>query len=513
MFQQGLSGLNAASSSLNVIGNNIANASTVGFKGSQAQFSDMLANSLNGLQGRSAGTGVSVARIAQQFKEGDIQAADDPLSVAISGNGFYRMIDNGVVTYSRNGQFHEDETHTLVNGQDAQLTGWLADKAGNIQYGVTKPLTLDKSDVQPVATANVNFHLNLSSTEGIKGKPFDANDPDSYSGRSNVDVYDSLGGTHSMTTYYVKTGSNTWDVYASADNREVAAEGVAAAVNTDPGAIAARAAYQDAVKATPPDPQAISDAAAAYAQAAGAAMTTALAAANGTQAQLDQLAAAYDPSTGVGTQAGITPDQIDLKLADALSVPAVKVASLAFNSSGNLDPAATAALNGNQPLPVKITLPIFPDTGSNAPLVISTTFNQTTQYGSATVAQDPTADGNPAAALQNYEIDENGVIVGHYDYGITRAMGQIALANFASTDGLVPQGDNSWTASVASGPPIIGRPNEGSMGKLRSSAVEASNVDLTSELVDMITAQRVYQANAQTIKTEDSLLQTLVSLR
>jgi flagellar hook protein FlgE len=367
--------------------------------------------------------------------------------------------------------------------------------------------------VQPVATSNVNFHLNLSSTESIKGKPFDANDPSTYSGRSQVDVYDSLGGTHSMTTYYVKTGSNTWDVYASADNREVAAEGVAAAVTTDPAAAAARTAYQDAVKATPPDPQAISDAAAAYAQAAGAAMTTALAAANGTQAQLDQLAAAYDPATGVGTQIGITPDQIDQKLADALSVPAVKVASLAFNSSGNLDQAATAALNGNQPMPIKITLPVFPATGSSAPLVISTTFNQTTQYGSATVDQGATADGNPAAALQNYEIGADGVIIGHYEFGVTRAMGQIALANFASTDGLVPQGDNSWTASVDSGPPIIGRPNEGSMGKLRSSAVEASNVDLTSELVDMITAQRVYQANAQTIKTEDSLLQTLVSLR
>jgi flagellar hook protein FlgE len=513
MFQQGLSGLNAASRSLDTIGNNIANASTVGFKSSQVQFGDVLSNSLNGLQSRGPGSGVGVSRISQQFFQGSYAAVSDPLSVSINGAGFYRLVDNGVVSYSRNGQFHEDETHTLVNAQGAQLTGWLADKAGNIQYGAPRTLTLDKSDVAPVTTTSANFHANLSSKETVKGVPFDANNPDSYALRSGIDVYDSLGGTHQMATYYVKTGANTWDVYAAADNREVVAQQVASAVNTDPGAVAARAAYQDAIKATPPDPQAISDAAAAYAQAAGTAMSNALAAANATPEQLAKLAAVYDPATGVGTQGGMTPDQIDLKLADVVSVPAVKVGSLAFDRNGNLDATATTALNGNQPLPLSITLPVFPDTGSNAPLVIQTSFNQTTQYGSATVAQDPSQNGNPASAWQSYAIDDNGVIVGRYTNGVARAMGQIALATFASNDGLIPLGDNAWAESSSSGPAVIGQPNLGPTGKLRANSVEASNVDLTSELVNMITAQRVYQANAQTIKTEDSMLQTLVNLR
>src|SRR5450830_1015611 len=146
-FQQGLSGLNAASKSLDVIGNNIANASTVGFKASQAQFADLYANSLNGVSGNNAGIGVSVSKLAQQFTQGNIESSSNPLDVAINGGGFFRLVVNGAVEYSRNGQFHEDNTHTLVNAQGAQLTGYLANKQGVIQMGAPVPLTLDKSDL------------------------------------------------------------------------------------------------------------------------------------------------------------------------------------------------------------------------------------------------------------------------------------------------------------------------------------------------------------------------------
>jgi len=110
-------------------------------------------------------------------------------------------------------------------------------------------------------------------------------------------------------------------------------------------------------------------------------------------------------------------------------------------------------------------------------------------------------------------VDENGMIIGQYSNGGSRNLGQIAMANFASPDGLIPLGNNAWAESSASGSPQIGVPNSGGFGVLRSNSVESSNVDLTEELVNMITAQRVYQANAQTIKTEDSILQTLVNLR
>ena len=518
MFQQGLSGLNAASKSLSVIGNNIANASTVGFKSSEAQFADLYANSLNGVAGQNPGIGVMTSKIAQQFTQGNIETTNNPLDVSINGGGFFRMTVNGAVQYSRNGQFHDDNKHTLVNAQGAVLTGYLANTAGVIQLGAPVPLVLAKSDLKPVQTTEANYHLNLSSAEKVPEKnPFNANDPETYNKQTVLDVYDSLGTQHIMTTYYVKTDANVWDVYAAADNKEVISAGVAAAINSDAGVATARTAYNDAIRATPPDAATIAQAAKTYATAAYEVMRTAAstAPAQASPAQLQALQTAYtalDP-TNSGSITDLSPDEISAKLADAITVPAIKVGTLQFDRSGNLDPGAMALRTPPQTLPFQIQLPIFPDTGSLQPLTVATTFENTTQYGSATNDLGSVQNGYSAGSWQRLSIDENGIILGQYSNGKSRAMGQIAMANFASVDGLTPLGNNAWSESAASGQPMIGVPNAGSMGQLRSSSVETSNVDLTEELVNMITAQRVYQANAQTIKTEDSLLQTLVNLR
>ncbi|MRX07054.1 flagellar hook-basal body complex protein [Pseudoduganella sp. FT25W] len=518
MFQQGLSGLNAASKSLDVIGNNIANASTVGFKSSQAQFADLYANSLNGVSGNNAGIGVSVSKLAQQFTQGNIESSSNPLDVAINGGGFFRLVVNGAVEYSRNGQFHEDANHTLVNAQGAVLTGYLSNKAGVIQMGAPVPLTLDKSDLKPVETTTASFAMNLSSAEKVPATvPFDANDPTSYNTRSDTNVYDSLGTSHIMTTYYVKTDANTWDVYSSADGKEVVSAGVVASIAIDQTVTDARTAYNDAVRTTPPVASDIAAAAYNYASAAYNSMLTAASVppANASQDQLDALTAAFGALDPTGSQAitGMTPDDINAKLASALNVPAVKSGTLLFTKSGALDPEAMAQLPVPQTLPFQISLPIFPDTGAQQPMTIATSFDNITQYGSVTNPQPATQNGYSAGSWQRYSIDENGVILGQYSNGKSRPMGQIAMANFASVDGLTPLGNNAWAESSSSGPPVVGVPNAGSMGQLRSSAVETSNTDLTAELVNMITAQRVYQANSQTIKTEDSILQTLVNLR
>jgi flagellar hook protein FlgE len=518
MFQQGLSGLNAASKSLDVIGNNIANASTVGFKSSQAQFADLYANSLNGVSGNNPGIGVTTAKLAQQFTQGNIETSSNPLDVSINGGGFFREVVNGAVQYSRNGQFHEDNTHTLVNAQGAQLTGYLSNAAGVIQLGAPVPLTLDKSDLTPVQTTEANFQLNLSSAEKVPATiPFDAGDPTSYNKQTVLNVYDSLGTSHIMTSYYVKTDANTWDVYAAADNKEIVSASVAAAINSDQTVIDARTAYNNEVRATPPDPALIATAAATYATAAYTAMTTAASVppAAASQAQLDALTAAYtalDPTVS-GQITGMSPDEINSKLAAAITVPAVKVGTLLFTKSGALDEQAMALMTPAQTLPFQISLPIFPDTGAQEPMIVATTFDKTTQYGSVTNDLGSTQNGYSAGSWQRYAIDENGVILGQYSNGKSRPMGQIAMANFSSVDGLTPLGNNAWAESSSSGPPTVGVPNAGSMGSLRASSVETSNTDLTAELVNMITAQRVYQANAQTIKTEDSILQTLVNLR
>jgi flagellar hook protein FlgE len=436
--------------------------------------------------------------------------------VAINGGGFFRLVVNGAVEYSRNGQFHEDASHTLVNAQGAQLTGYLSNTAGVIQLGSPVPLTLDKSDLTPVETTTANFQLNLSSAEKVPAtQPFDANDPTSYNKQTVLNVYDSLGTAHIMTTYYVKTDANTWDVYAAADNKEIVSASVAASVNSDANVVQARLDYNTAVKAVPADVDAVAQAAGAYAAVAHDAMYAAAQAAGASDDQLAAIDAAYaaiDPGP-TGSVTGKTPDQINGLLAAAITVPAVKVGTLLFTKNGALDPQAMAQMNPPQTLPFQIQLPIFPDTGAQEPMTVATTFDKTTQYGSVTNDLGSTQNGYSAGSWQRYSIDENGVILGQYSNGKSRAMGQIAMANFASVDGLTPLGNNAWAESSTSGPPTIGVPNAGSMGSLRSSAVETSNTDLTAELVNMITAQRVYQANAQTIKTEDSILQTLVNLR
>ena len=503
-FQQGLSGLNSAAKSLDVIGNNIANASTVGFKGSQAHFADVYANSLNGAGGNQAGIGAKVSQIAQQFTQGNIEASANPLDIAINGGGFFRTEINGATQYSRNGQFSLDKEGYLVNAQSARLTGFTAGPTGAILAGSPVPLQINTADLRPVATTRVDTEINLdSSTIAPVTSPFNAADPTSYNKQTPIDVYDSLGNPHVMSTFYVKTSGGSWDVYSAVDGVEVTNQAVAAAAQADAPSVAARAAFQTA--ATTP-PGVTTAEAVAYAAAAGNAVAAAAAAAGATPAQV---AAIQTAATSAGTTVGISPDEIDGLIADAVNVPAVRTGYLRFDTNG----ALSAALMAPQTLPLTINLPIFPATGSQSVLSLDLNFANSTQYGAPTSEKKTTQDGYTAGSLQRFAAGADGIILGQYSNGQSHALGQIVLANFANPNGLSPLGNNAWAETSNSGIPLVGTPSSGSLGVLQSSAVENSNVDLTAELVNMITAQRVYQANAQTIKTQDSVLQTLVNLR
>ncbi|MCC7598078.1 flagellar hook protein FlgE [Janthinobacterium sp. FW305-129] len=513
-FQQGLSGLNGAAKSLDVIGNNIANSSTVGFKQSQAQFADIYANSLYGVGGNQAGIGVSVSQIAQQFNQGNLESSSNPLDIAINGGGFFRTSVNGAVQYSRNGQFQVDKSGFIVNAQLAQLTGYAADANGKIVAGAVVPLQIDQSDMKPQATTKVDTQVNLNSNTAMPTTvPFKLTDDTTYSKQFPVEVFDSLGNSHIMSNFYVKTGTNTWDVYSAVDGTEVTSMKVAAALQTDPASLAARAAYQAAATAVPLVPANVTTAAVAYGNAVGAAVSAAAAAAGATPAQLAAIAATYGSAVPNGINSSRTPDQIDAAIRAVTTVPAVKTGSLVFNTVGSLDRAAMLALTPPQTLPVTVNLPIFPATGANPTLSVQVDFSKSTQLGTATAEKKTEADGYKAGQLSQFIVGDDGVIQGQYNNGKTRALGQVVLSNFTNPNGLEPLGNNAWVESSASGKPITGEPKTGTLGNLRASAVEVSNVDLTAELVNMITAQRAYQANAQTIKTQDSVLQTLVNLR
>jgi flagellar hook protein FlgE len=506
-FQQGLSGLNGAAKALDVIGNNIANSSTVGFKGSQTEFADVYARSLNGAGATQAGIGVSVAAIAQQFTQGNIETTSNPLDIAINGGGFFRTEIAGTVQYTRNGQFSLDKNGYVVTPQGANVTGYGVAANGQILASTPSPLKISTADMKPVATTKVDTSINLDSRETAPTNfPFNANDATTYNKQVPVSVYDTLGNEHTMSMFYVKTGSGTWDVYAGADGTELTNVNVAKAGAADTTAQAARAAWTAATKASPQDPAAVAAALSAYAAAAGAAVSGAAGTAGATAATVTAIQTA---ATDAGSTVGYTPDQVDKDIAAAVSVPSIPIGTLKFDSNG----ALSAALMSPQTLPLAVSFPVYPATGAKETLSIKVGFNGSTQYGSDTSEKLTKQDGYKPGHLQRFSAAADGTLLGQYSNGETKPLGQIVLANFTNTGGLEPIGNNSWAETSASGTPLLGTAGTGSFGVLQSSATESSNVDLTAELVNMITAQRVYQANAQTIKTQDSVLQTLVNLR
>jgi len=177
--------------------------------------------------------------------------------------------------------------------------------------------------------------------------------------------------------------------------------------------------------------------------------------------------------------------------------------TLNFNTDGTLNTATS-------------TIPNLTLASPNNPALTFTAamnFDDVTQFGTSFAVNKLTQDGYRPGELTSLKIADNGVITGQYSNGQTRAAGQIALVNFRNSQGLVPTGNGSWQATYASGDPLRGEPGSGNFGALQSGALEDSNVDLTAELVNMMTAQRAYQANAQTIKTQDQVLSTLLNMR
>ncbi|MBF4991637.1 flagellar hook protein FlgE [Methylophilus sp. QUAN] len=401
-FSQGLSGLNAASKALEVIGNNVSNANTVGFKQSRAEFSDVFAASLSGAGTTQIGIGTKISDVAQQFTQGNITATNNTLDVAINGAGFFRLSNNGAVTYTRNGQFQMDKNGYIVTSDGKRLMGNSAD---NLNGSSPVEIQIDTSDLQPVASSKITGTLNLNSASANIDQtvtPFSSTDPTSYTNSTAITVYDNLGNSHNVQNYYVKTAANTWSVYTTVDGSDVT-----------------------------PTP---------------------------------------------------TP-------------------SMVFNAGGYDSTNSSVT-------PISFT----PTTGG-ATMNISFDYSKSTQYGSSFSVNKLSQDGYSSGRIASFTIGDDGIIQGRYTNGQSKDLGRVVLANFVNPNGLQSLGGNQWASTYESGDELIGAPGSSTLGVLQSSAVEDSNVDLTAELVNMITAQRIYQANAQTIKTQDQVMQTLVNLR
>ena len=510
-FQQGLSGLNGAAKSLDVIGNNIANSSTVGFKSSSTQFADVYASSLNGAGGITAGIGVRTAAIAQQFTQGNVEASNNPLDIAINGGGFFRIEQGGVVQYSRNGQFSLDREGFIVNAQGAKLTGYGIGSGGQIAPGVAVPLKIDSSDQPPKVTSKIEIQLQLDSRvdEPLK-EGFDPADSDTYNKQVPISVYDTLGNPHTLSTYYVRTDDKkTWNVYASKDGTEIGALRAIGVAQGDATATSTRAALDAANKAVPQVANDIKTAAEAYADATADALEAGnVIVAPDTVAPIsaENLAEIRAAAADVADAPGATVEQIDAAIAKAINMRPKPIGQLTFDTNG--------ALVGNlSARTFNPDIPIVPATGAKLNMPVSIDFTGTTQHGAPMAENFLSQDGFKPGSLQRFTTGADGTILGQYSNGQTKALGQVVLANFTNPNGLEPLGNNAWAESTDSGIALMGTPGTGGMGGLQASATESSNVDLTAELVNMIVAQRAYQANAQTIKTQDSVLQTLVNLR
>ncbi|MFP6557571.1 flagellar hook protein FlgE [Paraburkholderia sp. B3] len=408
-YQQGLSGLAAASNDLDVIGNNIANADTVGFKQSTAEFADVYANTLATSVNNQIGLGAALANVQQDFAQGTIDTTGQALDVAINGNGFYQMSNNGTLTYTRNGVFQLNSSGYITDSAGNELMGYAANSAGVINTAQTVPLQVPTTNIAPLATTSVSAQVNLDAQASAPTvTPFDPTNSSSYSYSTSITGYDSLGGTQTVNLYYVQSATGSAEVYA---------------VN------------------------------------------------NGT-------------TTDLGT--------------------------MTFNSSGTLSGTTTGgvatATSG------VFNLKINPTDGAATGQSIAIDVNGTTQYGSANGVNNLTQNGYASGTLSNFTIGTDGTITGNYSNGQTMALGQIVVANFNNPNGLVNLGGNQFQETAASGVAQVSTPGSTNHGTLTGGSVEESNVDLTNQLVDLITAQRNYQANAQTIKTQQTVDQTLLQM-
>ncbi|MFP5344464.1 MAG: flagellar hook protein FlgE, partial [Gammaproteobacteria bacterium] len=216
-FRTALSGLNSASADLGVISNNIANSSTTGFKSSRAEFADIYAASNIGTSSNAIGSGVRLASVAQQFSQGNVAFTNSALDLAINGQGFFRLSDNGTVVYSRAGTFSVDRSGYIVNSADQRLTAFRADALGNIT-GAMGDLQLSTADIAPKASSAVTVGLNLNAAAAIPTTAFSPSDATSYNNSTSLTIYDSLGASHLATMYYRKTADNTWATYLYVDS-------------------------------------------------------------------------------------------------------------------------------------------------------------------------------------------------------------------------------------------------------------------------------------------------------
>ncbi len=417
----GASGLGAHGDAIGVVGDNIANASTIGYKASRASFEDTLGGAA--ANGQRYGNGVRMAGPETLFGQGSLQQTGNSLDFAIRGNGFFAVAGNhGGVDgsyYTRDGRFHVDDKGVIVNSQGLRLQGYVMDATGKLS-SAAGDLALAGQESPPNATTSVQIATNLDSTTTTPAT-FSTTDPVGTSNfQTSMTIYDSLGNAHRADIYFRNQGGGTWDWHALVDGADVG-----------------------------------------------------------------------------GTKGTPTP------IADGV---------LTFTASGALDTQVTNTSSASF-VGATANQAITFDFGDAITTKGGTGLAGTTQFAGPSSVTHINQDGYAAGMLTDLQVSDDGTMIGQFSNGQRRAVARVAIAEFASPQGLQRAGDQLFSENAASGPPLLGGAGTGGRGSVSGGTLEGSNVDLGNELVTLIAYQRAYQANARTVTTSDEMLQELANLK
>ncbi|KQV49986.1 flagellar hook protein FlgE [Massilia sp. Root335] len=391
-FDIALSGIQAINEQLNTVSNNIANAATYGFKAGRANFASVMAGTQP--------NGVEIGSVTQNISQnGSTQTTGRALDAAIDGRGFFVSVNNqGTSQYSRVGIFSTDAKGVLIDSNGNKVQGYGPSKNGAL--GAMGDVQVPTGQIPAVATTGVSYVGNLSADWTVPATAtFDATDSSSYNMVKQSLAYDSLGTQHTVSQYFVKTGTGTVDVYYGVD--------------------------------------------------------------------------------------GAAPD-----------TAANPVASLSFGADGQL----TGTTSG---------LVKFTGTGAAASSV-KIDYTGTTSFAGEATTTTNRSDGYASGAFVGLTMSPDGSLVAKYSNDQSQVVGTIALATFANEGALSPISETSWVANADSGAALTDAPGVGLAGKLSTGALEGSNVDITSELVGLMTSQRNYQANSKVLTTESQMMQALM---
>lgn len=541
----GVSGLQVHQTKLDVIGNNIANVSTIGFKAGNVSFEDQLSQTLRdssspgtavgGVNPAQVGLGVQLGAIDTLQSQGNLQTTGKLTDMAVQGNGFFVVGSGKNISYTRDGSFDLDGNGVLVNSANgAKLLGYAADPTGNVD--TTKQLTSDSvlkipigtlTSVKQTTSATFQGNLDASSSLVSTKSTFTGNvtaDPTTIS----TTAYDAQGNAHAVAltlsgkTSNAVTGNDTWSASMQIDGSNLAGGPFNTVFNTTTGAFVSTSipatTTLTGIKGAANFPLALK-----LTGLTGLASGTANATANsdgqtGSSPTWNTSVKVFD-SLGVG-------HQIDLQYTRNLvgaGAPTASAGQWSWTATENGNPVASSASTGNNPLYFDNkgnlidtslqTMSVQPPQPGAAPININIDFSTIKSLAGSSTVLATGQDGFPVGTLQSYTISQEGLITGIFTNGQTQSLGQIAMATFSNPSGLTKTGNNQYVSSGNSGLAEIGPANAQGRGKINTGFLELSNVDLSTEFTDLIVTERGFQANTKIISTVDTMLQDVINLK